>query len=94
MECKQRTPDAAILPANEMLGPFVAEQQALEALLQGNAEPAPQPAPREEDGRLVRLAFLPMASWCASVLLDLPSGAMLASFVLATTIAVILAIRR
>ncbi len=47
-----------------------------------------------EEGRLLRLALLPLASWFAGALLDLPMGQMLGLFLGATALAGALAFRR
>ncbi|TCH96030.1 hypothetical protein EJV46_22410 [Roseococcus sp. SYP-B2431] len=80
---------------------IAAEQMALEALGPYDAEPVRRPEPRpvlpreeQEDGRLIRLALLPLASWCLAVLLDLPTDEMLCAVLVAGLVAGALALRR
>jgi hypothetical protein len=80
---------------------IAAEHMALEALGPYDAERAPLPParpvlPREEqeDGRLLRLSLLPLATWCVGVLLDLPIDEMLCAVMVAGLVAGAIALRR
>ena len=78
-----------------------AEHTALNALGPYDAEPV-RPPPRrpapsreeQEDGRLLRLALLPLAGWCLSVLLDLPTDEMFCAVLVSGLVAGALALRR
>ncbi|MBS7813196.1 hypothetical protein [Roseococcus pinisoli] len=47
-----------------------------------------------EDGRLLRIALLPLASWCVGAFLDLPMGQMLGLFLASAAAAGAMAFRR
>lgn len=89
-------------PAKERRPSLIAaEHMALEALGPYDPEPSRlpprRPAPsreEQEDGRLLRLALLPLASWCLGVLLDLAAGEMLCAVIVAALAAGALALRR
>ncbi|WP_424814355.1 hypothetical protein [Roseococcus sp. YIM B11640] len=55
-----------------------------------DAQPAPAEAdgPLTEDGRVLRLACLPLGSWCVSALLDVSTDAMLGIFLVSSVVAV------
>lgn len=80
---------------------IAAEHMALDALGPYDAEPIRMPPPRpapsreeQEDGKLLRLALLPLAAWCASVLLNLAAEEMLCAVMVAGLVAGALALRR
>ncbi|MDB5378348.1 MAG: hypothetical protein JWR00_2794 [Rubritepida sp.] len=80
---------------------IAAEHMALEALGPYDAEPIQLPPPRrvlpreeQEDGRLLRLSLLPLASWCVGVLFDLPADEMLCAVMVAGLVAGAIALRR
>lgn len=101
MENRTTSPET-MRPAPERRPNLIAaEHMALDALGPYDAEPIrlppPKPArPREEqeDGRLLRLALLPLASWCVGVLLDLQADEMLCAVMVAGLVAGALALRR
>lgn len=81
---------------------MAAEHMALESLGPYDAEPIRPPMPKhapageepEEDGRLLRLALLPLASWCLGVLADLSAEEMLYAVMVGGLVAGALALRR
>lgn len=80
---------------------IAAEHMALDALGPYDAEPIRLPPPKpvlpreeQEDGRLLRLALLPLAAWCVGVLADLSSEEMLCAVMVAGLVAGALALRR
>lgn len=98
---EQRTTSQEIQrpPAERRPNLIAAEHMALHALGPYDAEPVRSPLPgpsreEREDGRLLRLALLPLASWCVAVLLDLPAAEMLCAVIVAGLVAGALALRR
>jgi len=101
MDARRISPDPLRLPPEPRPSLVAAERLALDALGAYDARPLRPPPARpvlseeeQEDGRLLRLALLPLAGWCVGVLLDLPAEEILYAVAGAGLVAGALALRR